>query len=352
MHLVGSSQSWLQYFAASVPAAVFRTRVGNCPSWACGFVTPLRWRIFSIGLLVRSSEPARTTLSRSAGLRVQGVASTMQFRPLMQILMGTETEVNVSAALEEVATFYDKVAAKVGFPRFSERVIQVHKDHALSLETARQSVLPGARPVDDFSHFDRHALKEVPARCTVTHADAVSGKTLKTHASRIVAFYHEARTLLTLDLFSELWKGMFARMEEDFGEHSVARCLKGTYFKEIAANDLKKEVGMAPAASAGTHYMWSGHWRGALGLFPGTGSGNQATEAFHRPFAAEIDAAGGPCAPAAVLTLLQGLFSRWRTSLEWDSDAALSSLPLATDVSASATAALSLPSPDHCNLRP
>ncbi len=290
------------------------------------------WRIFSVGVLVRSAEPVPTTLSRAGGHRQQGVAYTLQFRPLAQIVMSSESEVNVQACLEDLGNFLDSVAPKHGFPKFAERIRQVHKDHALALETARRSVLPGSRTVDDFPHFDRHGQKEIPARCTATHVEESSGKTVKTHASLIVAFYHEARTAVSLDLFSALWRGMFSRITYEFGENAASEYLRRAYFMEIEASSLEAEVGVAPTAHVATPYLWSGHWRGALGLRPGTGSGNQATEAFHSPFQQEIASAGGPCNPGAALPFLQGFYSRWRSTLQWDSDVALSSLPHTTDI--------------------
>ncbi len=282
---------------------------------------------------MRSSEPVRTTFSRAQGQRLQGLASTLQLRPLMQIVMSSESELNVTSCLQELGVYLDAVAPKAGYPPFAERIRQVHKDHALAIESARQVVLPGARPVDDFPHFDRHAQKEIFARCVRTHVDEKSGRAMKTHAGLLMAFYHEVRTVLTLDLFSELWRGMFARMREEFDECAVVDYLSKTYFVEVIAGDLEKDFAVAPASGAESPYLWSGHWRGALGLIPGTGSGNQATEAFHRPFAEEIEAAGGPCTPTAVLPFLQKLYSSWNRSLSWESATELSCRAHSTDAS-------------------
>ena len=82
-------------------------------------------------------------------------------------------------------------------------------------------------------------------------------------------------------------------MRNEFGESVVADYMASTYFREIDPSDLLEEVAVHPTAGADDTYIWSGHWRGALGQRPGTGSGNQATEAFHTPFQKEISAAGG-----------------------------------------------------------
>ncbi len=80
------------------------------------------WRMFSIGVLVRSAEPVATTLSRARGHRVQGVAYTLQFKPAMLILMSSETELNVEACFKDVGAYLDEVAAKPGYPPFIKRI--------------------------------------------------------------------------------------------------------------------------------------------------------------------------------------------------------------------------------------
>ena len=263
---------------------------------------------------------------------MQHAAYTLQFRPLMLFIVSSESEINCTNCIKDMGTFLDFACPRPGYAPFVERVRQLHKDHALSLETAREQSLPNARPVDDFAHFDRNGQTEIPKRCTVIERNESTGKTTKKHAQHIIQFYHDARTLITLDLFSALWRGMFARISMDFQEHAVGEYLRNTYFKEIAPEKLQDEVSVEPTHGATTPYLWSGHWRGALGLRPGTGSGNQATEAFNRPFAEEVTAAGGPCGPARVLPFLQECCSRWSTALNWNSDAALSSQPHDVDL--------------------
>ena len=125
---------------------------------------------------------------------------------------------------------------------------------------------------------------------------------------------------------------MFARIEHEFGQKAVCDHLMRSYFQEIHAEKLLSEVGVPPAPGVETPYLWSGRWRVALGLRPGTGSGNQVSEAFNRPLQEEISAAGGPCTPVEVLPFLQGFFSKWQRSLGWDGDAGRSSQPHAVDL--------------------
>lgn len=122
-------------------------------------------------MLVRAQELARTTLARSQDGRVQHDAYTLQFRPLMFFIASTESDVNCIHCLEDMARFMDEVCLRPGYAPFAKRVRQLHKDHALSLETARETSLPNARPVDDFAHFDRNGQKEIPKRCEIWELD-------------------------------------------------------------------------------------------------------------------------------------------------------------------------------------
>ena len=114
------------------------------------------WRIITIGVSVRSVVPVMTTLARDHQRRTQGLAFTLQKRPLMQFVVSSESLVNVTDCLKDLREFLDSVAPKAGYPPFVERIRQVHKDLALSMKSARRAVTPYSRPVDDFPHMDRN----------------------------------------------------------------------------------------------------------------------------------------------------------------------------------------------------
>ncbi len=85
--------------------------------------------------------------------------------------------------------------------------------------------------------------------------------------------------------------------------------MQDTYFTILAKEDVEEVTGIEPLTTGDEKYFVSGHLTGALSMRPGTGVGNQPTEAFQRPWQAAIEESGGAKDPTALFSTMQCHYS-------------------------------------------
>ena len=140
------------------------------------------------------------------------------------------------------------------------------------------------------------------------------------------------RFLLTIDLRSEIWKGFLARLDVKkekeaksyfTKQHTCERSVTELHAMGIATTQTDPDVVL----------LFSAHWCGAFGILPGTSSGTTALESRHSCWQAQLDAMGGRRGVEEVLSTMQPVLDRWEDQMKWNSDEALSYMPMQNDTS-------------------
>jgi hypothetical protein len=109
------------------------------------------------------------------------------------------------------------------------------------------------------------------------------------------------RTAPSLELFSEAAAGLLQSLPSEFSAY-----FKKQFFREIT--DANPCGFFLPRGSS---CLAAGWWIGMTQLQPGSGSGNQATEAFHRQWQSELTAAGCRDTFSTVFDTMQKLYHTW-----------------------------------------
>ena len=136
----------------------------------------------------------------------------------MQFVVRSKSPVSVTACLKDLGEFLDSVALKAGYPlgQCAQGSRTVHG----KCPAGRDALFPagGRFPThgSQWAEADPKTLQDHRRRPNLWTDDEAPRAT---HHS----FCHSARTALTLDLFSALWRGMFARIEHDFGRKGRVR---------------------------------------------------------------------------------------------------------------------------------
>ena len=84
-------------------------------------------------------------------------------RPVLQALLHAETGHHVSVVFQFLADSW--AGSRPDAPPLVELVKQVHKDYSEAIETARRTVFPRSRPVNDFFHL-RQKEKTIASKCS------------------------------------------------------------------------------------------------------------------------------------------------------------------------------------------
>ena len=91
------------------------------------------------------------------------------------------------------------------------------------------------------------------------------------------------------------------------GEADVAEYLENTYSRKLSGQALR-DIGI-PVDDIDAEYQFCGFWSATLGIYPGTGCGNEPGEALHIVWQRELAALGGRVSILACLLVMQKLYS-------------------------------------------
>ena len=95
---------------------------------------------------------------------------------------------------------------------------------------------------------------------------------------RIIALVRATRHLPTLELFSACWRAFLQELE-DAKESQARTYLVKEYIQTHKVENVKKFYGLRQTILAD---VWAAYWCGTLGTHPGSGTGSQTLEGFHR----------------------------------------------------------------------
>ncbi|CAE7708139.1 unnamed protein product [Symbiodinium sp. CCMP2592] len=247
---------------------------------------------------------ATASLLTKAGLRntrlgegrKQGKACASRPFPLVQAVVSSESHDLTLLFFRLLCDVWDKHATHCVPLR--DHVVQVHKDFAPGLESARKACFPRSRPCDDFYHFTQKH-KELESRLLQT--ELVAGKFQKKHLGWLQALLASLRLLPRASIFDACWRGLLVRLH-DMDEAVVAAYLE--YLHD---------------------HRFAGWWVGCCGIVPGTACGSNPAEAIHSAWQSKLESVGGRVPLAEVLGVMQNLYAKhWLANFQWESEACLS----------------------------
>ena len=245
--------------------------------------------------------------------RKQGKACASRPFPLVQAVVGSESHDLMVSFFRLLCDVWDTHAAHCVPLR--DHVVQVHKDFAPGLESARRACFPRSRACDDFYHFSQKH-KELESRLLQT--DLVAGKFQKKHLAWLQALLASLRLLPRISIFDACWRGLLVRLQE-MDETVVSAYLDRTYTMEVPESLLGDPQEYLPGQ------RFAGWWVGCYGIVAGTGCGSNPAEAIHSAWQSKLDSVGGRAPLAEVLGVMQNLYAdHWASSFEWESEASLS----------------------------
>ena len=232
---------------------------------------PAAWRTASIGLFFKG-DCSRSTLKRNREGHIQGLAFTTSFHPIVQSRMHQETNPNfVALFLHFIAVV--ALVLKISSADAAARIVSVAKDFNAAIEHGRFECVPNARPVGDSVHFFANMGLQLPRKCKQEdHEGQIN------HALRAV-FDNAA----TADLFDAMLEMYLHYVEHHLHEDAVPTYLLSEKYVEEIPREQLLQWHVPLRSSTKASFLFASAWQGLYsGVYPGTASGNQATEAFHR----------------------------------------------------------------------
>ena len=116
--------------------------------------------VVTLCLAARSLPPSNTNAAMIAGKRQQYKAHTSNAQPIMQAIVNSESEENLTAVFEDLCWLCKEIA---NFDLKSQ-LVQVHADYAPGIAAARRAVFPGARLVGDYFHYKQALARNLPRK--------------------------------------------------------------------------------------------------------------------------------------------------------------------------------------------
>lgn len=193
------------------------------------------------------------------------------------------------------------------------RIGMLCRDGSPAIEKARRECLPYARPLSDFPHFSRHI-----------YARAKKWKALK---NIVYPFYSATMQAPTVELFSAVWQLFRTWLDAEIEYRSFYTYLfkKSMYFADYTVDQMSRWPCMALHSRSNGVLLWSPVHRGIFSIIPGSGSGEQPIESFHKGSMGPMSAATNKGAPVtAAVTQLESAYPIWNASMGWSASTALS----------------------------
>ena len=116
--------------------------------------------VVTLCLAARSLRPFNTSAAMIAGRRQQYKAHTSNAQPVMQAIVSSESEENLTAIFEDLCWLCKDIA---NFDLKSQ-LVQVHADYAPGIAAARRAVFPNARLVGDNFHYKQASARTLPKK--------------------------------------------------------------------------------------------------------------------------------------------------------------------------------------------
>ena len=283
------------------------------------FVTDGKWKCLrdnwvftSIGFLARSQVKTRASMARVSvpGFKVARLQSneyTTQFVPCMAAIMKAEGNLHMTLLNSALQRNWPRGH----FPELplQERMVQLHKDYAPSIEHGRQEFFPNARPIGDWPHF----VRNMTAKSKKAGIGALQVKNVHQLA-------YATRLIPTVELFSALWTHQF----EYYGHQqwqTLLSTLQRHYFREFKVRELGQMLGvrLLRGHESSDTLMMADWFQGVFSQIPGTASGTQSVEAYHRAWDNHIGKRSAAYSPDVAIETYQRFVSELMSSSDYES---------------------------------
>ena len=251
--------------------------------------------------------------------------------PFFQAIIDTESDVNMRTLFEDLI----QLGRGHGGIEVATWLIQLHKDYAKGIESARKAVFNCVRAVEDFFHMKQRVVATLPSKlehnaveaeeasddegteCKAKTSKKKQKKIKKKYFGECIQLIDKTRFLPTLQLFDAIWRVIFHCARNVWHEGNTAKYLSDTYFQEVSVEAAKKvykriERGCWNCKS----FLIAGHWYGILGTAPGTGTGSQTIEARHSDWEARVKRQTRSD-PFTILPCMQELYNMWEDVFAW-----------------------------------
>ena len=256
------------------------------------------YAILSAGIIIKEYGKNSTRRRNAQGQRVQMPSNVCTFIPIMQAIVNSESKAHCEMLFRDVENLWN-AHRRQGSPLFHESCAQIHKDFGGGSEAARKSMWPSMRSMDDWAHFIRNLSKRLP-----------KGPASATLRKTVIQMLNTLRTIPNVDLFDVLAHGFLEWLRRQPNGASLARYLQDWYLKQVTVKELNEEYGVLANGNPGdvlTNATW---WAGVSGCIPGSASGTQTVEAFHRDWETQIRSMGPPSSLDAVMARMQEMVPR------------------------------------------
>ena len=269
---------------------------------------PRAWRIATIGFLGKTGL-RRTNIKRWNGFRVQGLAYTTSFMPVLQALINEETTENYIALYN---LFLDLGSHILGISRdhFARSIRRLAKDFNPGSEAARLSVLDSARPCGDTTHQNARFAIQLPKKCRNTSVQEPSLRSDRPHHEQILegmrVFCLAAPTIDILDAVLVVAQDFWSTV---LGEAEAVKYLTTEKYVERVPREKLQEWKIHVASDTKDAFYFCKAW---VGLFannvPGLECGSQALEAFHSTWERVRNGFGGRDDIMRIMRTMQTLY--------------------------------------------
>ncbi len=182
------------------------------------------------------------------------------------------------------------------------RCREVHSDWSQGIRHARKEVFPLARPWLDYALMVRQVRSELQVHlrtCCTAEAEeptrtgvrlsARARPRVKLHLQPIMKLIQLTRFLPSLQLFDAIWQVLLVVLRRRWNESGAAEYLFKHYFEAVPPNVMRRLARVGEPAFGAPTFWFAGFWSGCLGTSPGTASGSQTVEAFHRGWHTVVD---------------------------------------------------------------
>ena len=159
---------------------VLRTRTMVVGTDAKMKVLTRGWSIISLGMISKKNR-RETTFARDVGQGkcVQRKGTVCAFHPIVQAIAHTESQETYEKVFTTFMDLCDRGPSSTDAPLHT---IQLHKDFAESAQKARRTLMPHARPMNDWAHFLRKVQRRLPKKTGSSSAFGSSDEDYKVPA--------------------------------------------------------------------------------------------------------------------------------------------------------------------------
>lgn len=244
-------------------------------------LTDKEWIFLSLGALSKHYAPKASVFRTT-------------FNPVLFALTNNETE--------QTYTFFFEAACQCALRfadiRLPEVCGQYHADLHWGEDAAQKNVFPAAQKVADWAHFTGACTRSVLAKkhpaagdqkfmafrkgvwVTARNHLSPAGKTLMPLIER--AFYC-MRSVPTALLFHSIAHSFFEMLSsQNPPEEAAAKALFRYYFRRVPAAEAKEHWGLSTWVGDASFIYLADWWYGAQRLQPGSCSGTQSQESWHK----------------------------------------------------------------------